>query len=262
MSNTRQPVPFQMTRVISALMVREMTTRYGRSAGGYFWAVAEPVGMIAVLSIAFSAFLRSPPLGSSFVLFYATGYMTFTFYSNLNGQISNAVKQNRALMKLPMVSPLDTILARGLLQVLTLIVVSVVIFGALSFFLDEPIRLDWGEFMLACFGASILGFGGGTLNTVLYAFFPVYKNIWAIISRPMFIVSGILYTVESMPSDIQAILLLNPLVHCTSMAHRAFYPIYDADFVMMGYPILLGTAMFLLGAALLARHRSFIIENS
>ncbi len=62
---------FQTLRVIFALMVREMATRYGRSWGGYFWALAEPVGTIAILSLAFSQFIRTPALGDSFMLFYA-----------------------------------------------------------------------------------------------------------------------------------------------------------------------------------------------
>ena len=97
---------------------------------------------------------------------------------------------------------------------------------------------------------------------VLFAFFPFYKNIWNIITRPLFIVSGIFYTVESMPSAVQGLLILNPLVHVTGEAHKAFYPIYDGSFVILAYPFGLGIFFFLLGGALMLRHRSFIIENS
>ena len=243
-------------------MVREMITRYGRSWGGYFWAIAEPVGMITLLALAFSQFLRSPPLGSSFVLFYAVGYIPFAFFLTINSITSSAVASNRALMKFPMVSPMDTILARACLQILTMIVVTVVILIGLSLILDEPIRPSLSGFMLACFAGSILGFGGGTLNVVIFAFFPFYKNVWAIITRPLFLVSGIFYTVETMPSHIQAILILNPLVHISGEAHKAFFPVYEGSFVNLAYPIGLGMFLFLLGGGLLIRHRSFVIENA
>ena len=68
-------VRFQRLRVLFALMVREMGTTFGRSWGGYFWAIAEPLGGILLLSLAFGLALRTPPLGSSFMLFYATGYI-------------------------------------------------------------------------------------------------------------------------------------------------------------------------------------------
>ena len=243
-------------------MIREMATRYGKSPGGYLWAVAEPVGMIALLSIAFSQFLRTPPLGSSFILFYTAGYLPFSMFMTINTFTSTAVSGNRPLMYFPMVSPMDAVLARAALQTLTIVVVTVVILVGISFLLDEPITLSYFNLILAYLAAIILGLGGGTLNVVIFAFFPFYKSVWNIITRPLFIVSGIFYTVESMPTAAQNILVLNPLVHISGEAHKAFYPIYDGDFVVLAYPIGLGLFFMLLGGALLLRHRSFIIENA
>lgn len=262
MSESANTVKFQTPRVIFALMVREMITRYGRSFGGYFWAIAEPVGMITVLALAFSQFLRSPPLGSSFVLFYAAGYIPFNFFMTINGMTSGAVQANRPLMKFPVVTPMDAIIARTILQFLTMIVVAIIIFSGLSFLIDEPVRPSISGFLIACVAASILGVGGGTLNVVIFAFIPMYRNIWAIITRPLFLVSGIFYTVETMPPAVQSILILNPLVHISGESHKAFYPIYDGSFVNLAYPIGLGVGMLVVGMALLMRHRSFIIENA
>ncbi|MGI9393510.1 MAG: ABC transporter permease [Boseongicola sp.] len=256
-----RPPRLQTLRVISALMIREMSTRYGRSFGGYFWAIAEPVAMIALLSVAFSQFLRTPPLGSSFVLFYASGYIPFSFFMTINSMTSAAVSKNRPLMRFPMVSPMDAVLARAALQTLTMVVVSFVILLGLDFMIDEPIKVSLSNFIPSVFAAIILGLGGGTLNVVIFAFFPLYKIIWNIITRPLFIVSGIFYTVESMPTAAQSILILNPLVHVTGESHKAFYPIYDGTFVVLAYPIGLGLIFMLLGGALMLRHRSFIIEN-
>lgn len=50
-------------RVIAALMLREMSTRYGRTPGGYVWAVAEPLGLIIVLGLAFELIAQAPSLG-------------------------------------------------------------------------------------------------------------------------------------------------------------------------------------------------------
>lgn len=252
----------QMIRVIAALMVREMITRYGRSWGGYFWAIVEPVGMIAILTLAFSQFLIAPPLGSSFALFYSVGYVTFSYFQTVSQNTSIAVGINRALMHFPAVSPLDAVLARSILQTMTMILVTLIIFFGLSMFIDERISVSLSEFMLACFGAIVLGTGVGAFNVVLFAFVPFYKNVWAIISRPLFLVSGIFYTVESTPPHIQAVLVLNPLVHITGEAHKAFYPTYDGAFVIMAYPIGLGIGLFIIAGALIMRHRSFIIENA
>jgi len=253
---------FQTGRVILALMVREMITRYGRSWGGYVWAIAQPVGIIAVLSLAFAQFLIAPPLGTSFVLFYAVGYLPFAFFQTINQTVSTAVSMNRALMRFPVVTPLDAVLARGLLQGLTMVVVNVIILFGVSLVIEYRIKVDLAGFVLACLAGGLLGLGSGALNVVLFAFFPAYRNVWAIISRPLFLVSGIFYTVESMPPHLQPILILNPLVHVSGEAHKAFYPTYDGAFVMIAYPIGLAIGLFILASALLMRHRSHIIENS
>ena len=66
----RQPTGgprFQRLRVIAALIIRDMSARFGRSAGGYFWALAEPLGGILLLSVAFQFALRSPEPIAAFV---------------------------------------------------------------------------------------------------------------------------------------------------------------------------------------------------
>lgn len=55
-------------RVLHALMLREMITRYGSSRLGYLWALLEPIGFIAMLSLIFSQISNSPPVGRSFAL--------------------------------------------------------------------------------------------------------------------------------------------------------------------------------------------------
>ena len=106
-------------RVLFALLMREMTTRFGRSAGGYLWALVEPVGFIALLSLAFSQIAHSPPIGRSFPLFYATGYIAFSFYNDIAALTGRAVQVNRPLLNYPAVTALDTVLARFVLQSLT-----------------------------------------------------------------------------------------------------------------------------------------------
>lgn len=252
---------FQSIRVLSALMIREMTTRYGRSWGGYIWAILEPVGMIAILSLAFSQFIKSPALGQSFVLFYATGYIPFHFFNETANTASSAISVNRSLLQFPKVTPLDAILARFLLSVLTLVVVAVVVFMGIDLLVEEQVRISLPELSVALLGAALLGLGVGTLNAVLFPFIPVWRRLWAIINRPLFLISGVFFTFESMPDAIQALLWFNPLVHVIGWARTGFYPTYDGSYVALWYVFGLGIGAFLLGAALLMRHRSFVIEN-
>lgn len=252
----------QSIRVIVALMIREMITRYGRSWGGYIWAILEPVGMIAILSLAFSQFFRVPPIGNSFILFYATGFIPFHFFNDITQNTSNAIRLNRTLMHFPIVTPLDVVLARFLLSVLTLFVVAGVVFSTLIIFTHDPIKLEFSYLVIALVAAASLGLGIGTANALIFAFFPVWRNVWGIINRPLLIISGVFFTYESLPESVEKILWWNPLVHIIAEARKAFYPTYDAEFVSLGFVFGVAAFCFIISGYLLVRHRSFIIDAS
>jgi hypothetical protein len=52
------------------------------------WAVLEPVAAVLVLTAALSMIVHAPSLGTSFVVFYASGYLPFLFYATLQGMFS------------------------------------------------------------------------------------------------------------------------------------------------------------------------------
>ncbi|MEO1538831.1 MAG: ABC transporter permease [Pseudomonadota bacterium] len=251
---------FQWLRVLFAMIMREMNTRYGRSFGGYAWAILEPVGFIAILSVAFGLMIRTPALGSSFVLFYASGYIPFHYFIETSNNVGGALQLNRPLMQYPSVTPIDAILARFTLSLFTLFIVSILIFAGV-FILAGPPQVLTAEYLLMSFGlGALLGIGVGSVNVVLFAFFPVWRQLWMIITRPLFILSGIFYTFESMPEVIRSILWYNPLIHVVGYARKGMYPFYDGAYLVWAYPALLGGGLLVLGLYLCRRHKSYIIE--
>lgn len=224
-----------------ALIVREMTTRYGNKFGGYMWAVLDPVLTIAILTTVFSAVAHMPPLGRSFTLFFATGYAAFYMYRSMSDQVSSAVEANRALLNYPVVMPYDTILGRIILQTVTLFVVNVLLFGVL--YLIVPFeQINIGPIMLASLIAISLGAGVGTANVVWFHLSSTYQQIWGIINRPAFLVSGVFFLPESVPPPFRDILMWNPLVHIVALFRTGFYPTYRADLVNL--PYIVGLAIF------------------
>ncbi|WP_162009470.1 ABC transporter permease [Labrenzia sp. CE80] len=224
-----------------ALIVREMTTRYGNKFGGYMWAVLDPVLTIAILTTVFSAIARVPPLGRSFTLFFATGYAAFYIYRSTSDQVSSAVEANRALLNYPVVRPYDTIIARVLLQAATLFIVNVILFGALYFMVPFE-KIDLLPIFQGSLIAITLGAGVGVSNIVWFHLSSLYQQIWQIVNRPAFIVSGVFFLPESIPHPFQDLLLWNPLVHIVALFRSGFYPTYRASIVDMHY--IIGLAVF------------------
>lgn len=254
-------VRFQFARVLAALILREMSTRYGRSWGGYFWAFAEPLGAIALLTLAFSQMMRTPPIGSSFALFYATGYMAFHVYVDISNAVSNAVQVNRKLLRYPAVTPLDAILARFILSLMTQLVIMALMLGAIIMIEDVSVNLDLAAIFTAITTAALLGLGVGILNCVLFVFVPAWHNVWTVINRPLFIVSGIFYLIEDLPDHLRELIWFNPLTHPVGLMRAGFYGTYSAAFASPSYVLILGSGLLLIGLFLLRRHRSRIVEG-
>jgi capsular polysaccharide transport system permease protein len=222
-------------RVLFALVMREMTTRFGRSWAGYLWALIEPVGFIALLSLAFSQIAHSPPVGRSFALFYATGYVTFGFYNDIAALTGRAVQVNRPLLSFPAVTALDTVLARFLLQVLTGFAVAAAVFGGILAVFAEPVALAPVPLIAAAGLAALLGLGVGLVNVSLFALSKGWELAYGVISRPLFLVSAVFFTFESLPAFAREILWWNPLVHVVGLVRAGFYPVYDASYVSVAY---------------------------
>ncbi|MEM7524627.1 MAG: ABC transporter permease [Pseudomonadota bacterium] len=248
-------------RVIFALMMREMSTRYGRSAGGYIWAIIEPVGMIAVMSIVFGFVLRTPALGSNFPLFFATGFLPFSYYMELANFSSSAVGMNRPLLTYPRVTPMDTVIARVALQFITLCVVSVLILGGIIIFYDIHTVYDFSSMIEGVALASLLGFGNGVTNAVIISYVPTYMNVWKILTRPLFLISGVFFIPDELPRVARDLLWYNPISHAVGLVRRGFYPTYEADWISHLY--LGGTAVGLttVGLFLIYYNRHNIVEE-
>ncbi|MEM8791400.1 MAG: ABC transporter permease [Pseudomonadota bacterium] len=215
-------------RILFALMMREMATRFGRSAGGFAWAFLEPVGYIALLSAVFILLSRAPPLGHSFPLFFAAGFLPFFVFRTISSVTATAIRFNQALLTYPSVTPLDTALARFLLQFLTTALVCLTILAALWAWEGEwpvirPLYLAQA-FLLA----AMLGLGIGLLNAVLFSFSPTWERVYSILTQPLFIISGIFYLADLLPPEVRDPLHWNPVVHLVALMRMGVFAAYDA----------------------------------
>ncbi|PDT52743.1 MULTISPECIES: ABC transporter permease [Sinorhizobium] len=241
----------QHIRVTAALIVREMSTRYGSKPGGYLWAVFDPVAHVAMMTLIFQAFARMPALGLSFPLFFASGYLPFTFYQRMSSFMAGTMKANKALLSYPVVSPFDAIVSRFILQLMTdalvsvLIIVLIIELGGVS----QP--MDFAGMVEAAGAAAVLGLGIGTINIVMFARYPIYEQIFGIINRPIFMISGVFFLPETMPNPFSDYLLYNPLVHIIMWFRSATYPEYRADGLDKGYVLEFALVCFVAGLALL-----------
>lgn len=245
-----------------ALILREMTTSYGRSPGGYLWALLEPIGIVAMITLVFTLGLRvrSPSLGTSFVLFYATGMMAFQSYQRVQVKISTSITFSRPLLFYPSVTYIDTIFARFILNYLTQLAVFLIVMSGIVLLLDTRAVVALPPILLALSMSAALALGIGTLNAYLVPTFALWKSIWGIVTAPLFLLSSIFYTYEDLPALGKTILWYNPVVHVVGVMRRGFYPNYDAVWVSYVYIFGLSAVLFFFGVLLLGRYHRDILN--
>ncbi|MCB6178375.1 ABC transporter permease [Rhodobacter sp. Har01] len=251
--------PLFSFRAVGALMLREMATSYGRSPGGFLWAILEPVAGIAILTFAFSFFFAAPPIGTSFELFYATAMLPFTLFTTVANRVSGALVFSKPLLSYPVVTFVDAILARFLVNLLAeILVFFIVITGVLLLFETRAV-MDIGRIAEALALAAFFALAVGTLNAYLFLRFHAWHVIWSLISRPLFLVSGGLVLFERMPEALQAALWWNPLVHVTGIMRSGFFPDYPDSYTSALYVCGVSMALLLFGLRLLSWHAKWLL---
>lgn len=242
---------FASLRSIGALMLREMATTYGKSPGGYIWAILEPVAGIAVLTYAFSFLFAKPPLGTSFELFYATGTLPFFMFTTITNRVSTALLFSKPLLAYPAVTYVDALIARFLVNLFTeLFVFYIVMVGILALY-DTRAVVDVPHIALSLTLTALFGLGVGTMNAYLFLRWHVWHVVWSIISRPLFIISGAFFMFDRLPAMLKEWLWFNPLIQIVGVMRRGFYPTYDDQYVSILYVIGVSLALILAGLFLL-----------
>lgn len=248
-------------RSIFALMLREMSTTYGRSPGGYAWAILEPVGGVALLTIVFSIMVRTPPLGTNFPLFYATGMLPFLAYNDVATKLGVAIQYSRPLLAYPKVIYTDAIFARLILNMMTQLLVFATLICVIVIAWDLPFHFNFPKFVNAIGMLTSFALGIGVLNCYVMSRFPIWQRIWAILTRPLFIISGIFFLLDEVPEPYREYLYYNPIAQIISQTRSAFYPYYQASSVSPEYVYILSAILGFFGFLMLYRHHAFILDE-
>lgn len=234
-------------RVVVALFLRETRTTFGNSSLGYLWAIITPALGVAFLVIIFSFASRQPPFGQSLALFFATGLLTFEFYSKLSNSLTTVLDSNKALLVYPIVNQSSAILARTLLVTLTYLIIMCIFYGVLisSGLADLPAKPV--KLFFAFLNICLLGFAVGILNLAIFNFWDSWIHVWKIINRPLFFISGIFFIPSRLPEKALNYLQWNPVLHLVESFRSSYYPNYDSRVLNPYYLIVLSLIFIFIG---------------
>lgn len=240
---------FATLRTVVALCLREVTTSNGDTAGGYMWSVVSPVIGIIGLTYIFSAGFRTPPLGENFAIFYATGLLPFTMFRSVCGRVEHSIKASRNLLNFPRVTIFDVLISKFIMAVITQAAVSVLVLAYIIYFFKPDVTFHIVPVLQAFSVAALLGFGFGVMNCAIKTKFPLWDLVWNFVNRPLMLISGVMFLVETLPRPYSEWLLWNPLVHITGRMREAFYVDYVGSYTDLRYPLEIALVTAFIGLA-------------
>jgi len=237
-------------RVIWALLMREIITRYGRNNLGFLWMFVAPMLFIIVfISIRTSG--GDEIHGLSIIAFFITGYSAAFMLRKIANRCINAVEPNRALMFHRNVKVLDIYAARMLLEIagetmaLIFLLVGCWFLGLISPPADV-LQLLGGWFMLTWFGCA-LAITLGPLSEI----YESVEKIWSPLSIILFILSGAFFMLDWLPEATRNALLLLPWIHGMEFLREGFFGTAVHAHYDMGYLFVWNLFLTLFGLLLM-----------
>jgi capsular polysaccharide transport system permease protein len=210
-------------RVVGALLMREIVTRYGRENLGFLWLFVEPMAFTLGVTGLWAAFGLRHSSSLPIVAFAVTGYSSVLLWRNCANRCSMAIPPNMGLLYHRNVRVLDLFVTRIVLEVAGASI-SFVMLSTVWISLDwmEPpsdmlrVLAAWG--FLAWFGAALaLIVGGGTAHSEMV------ERLWHPAAYLLFPLSGAAFMVDWMPKRFQEMVLWVPMVNGVEMLRDGFF---------------------------------------
>ena len=240
-------------RVIHALMVRELTTRFGRENIGFLWVMVEPLLFAGLVGVIWRITKGPEEHGMTVIAFVVTGYIPVTLFRHCVSRSVAVFTSNGSLLYHRQVKIVDFILVRFFIEVLggmmayMFIAILLILFD--QFPVPENIGLligGWSLYALFCLSLCLIIAPLSEISEVLEKFVPVTTYI-------MLPFSGLFYMVSWMHPSVREYILLSPFVNGMEMMRKGIWGDQITAYYDIWNPIICSAIAAVFGLAL-CRH--------
>jgi capsular polysaccharide transport system permease protein len=248
-------------RVIGALLVRELVTRFGRENIGFLWMMVEPLLFAGLVGILWR-FMKGPEEhGISVFAFIATGYIPLTLFRHAVGRSIRVFSVNGSLMYHRQIKILDFIFVRVLIEVIGASMAYVFIAVLLGAFGEFPMPADLGALLAGWFLYCLFTFSLCLVMAPISEMSDVLEKLVPVITYIMIPFSGTFNMVAWLTPQAQNAVLYSPFVNAMELMRYGVFGENVGAIWDISVPIYASMFCILLGLVLCRRiRRDLVVE--
>lgn len=239
-------------RVIGALILRELHTRYGRENIGYLWLILEPALLASMIALIHSRAHRITGGDIEPVALSLVGYCNFMVFRSIFSRADGVIESSVALLYHRTIKPLDILLARALLEtagswLAFFILIGLAMAAGISAPPQRPLML-----LIGMIAMVFLAVGG---SFVICGITHENKAVGRLVHPFTYIMmplSGAFFSLDALPGQIRDILVWSPLPHIFEILRHGWFRSAELTYVD---PLYLGgwiLGLWLIGLLLLS----------
>lgn len=210
-------------RVIHALMIRELMTRFGRENIGFLWIMVEPLLFAVLVGLVWRVMKGPEEHGIGIIAFVVTGYIPITLFRHGVARSVSAFTANGALLYHRQIKVLDFIVVRFIIEILGGMMAYLFI-GTILVALDLfPIPANIGLFLagwflyaMVCFSLCLIIAPVSEISEALEKFVPVTTYV-------MIPFSGLFTLASWLTPTLREYLLWSPFVNGMEMMRKGIW---------------------------------------
>lgn len=238
-------------RVIWALTMREVITRYGREGLGTIWLVAEPAMFIIGVMLIFSHMEANATYPVAAYL--GISYPTILLWRNGTSRTSKCLEINRALLHHQPIRPIDIVYSRILLEfsgaaaAFILLYLAFVALGICTW-PQDILKMTLGYILIGAFS-----FGFVLVMAALSELSDTFERVSHVLLYLMLPFCGVFAPLYAIPPTFREPLLYFPLVDAVEYFHSGYYGSRMPTFFHLPYTIFAITLLILFGQTLMSK---------
>lgn len=240
-------------RIIWALVLREIITRYGRENIGILWFFAEPLMFIVGIMLLWSYLDTKTVSTGTIGEFAIVSYPTILLWRNTTGRVTKAIEVNKPLLHHRLIRPVDFFYSRVILEFASVTASFLLIFLFFMFLGISHAPADLLDMTIGWLLIAWFSFGFVMIMAALSEMNDVIEKTSHVILYFMLPFSGVFVPTYVIPEPLRDYLLLFPLVDCVEYFRHGYYGDAMKTYYNLEYTIVANLVLTFFALALLVK---------